>query len=174
MRPSLHSVRPAISSSNVDLPQPDGPTTEKNSPRANARSIGPTACKVEPAAVTKRFVTPCSATCGSMAGCDTTGFSRWKGRGKFTRAVVDVSKHGIPIGGKQRCGSPTDMRPEAWARLLLIGALVLLLELLCRAGIIDQLTMPPPTVILRDLVVLLASGTMNAAMLKTVSNVVLA
>jgi NitT/TauT family transport system permease protein len=66
------------------------------------------------------------------------------------------------------------MRPEAWARLLLIGALVLLLELLCRAGIIDQLTMPPPTVILRDLVMLLASGTMNAAMLKTVSNVVLA
>jgi NitT/TauT family transport system permease protein len=66
------------------------------------------------------------------------------------------------------------MRRAALARLLLIGGLVLLLELLCRAGVIDQLTMPPPSTISRDLVVLLASGTMNAALLKTISNVVLA
>ena len=35
---------PAISSSSVDLPQPDGPTTAKNSPRRSSRSIGPSAC----------------------------------------------------------------------------------------------------------------------------------
>ena len=31
-RPRSAGVRPAISSSSVDLPQPDGPTTAKNSP----------------------------------------------------------------------------------------------------------------------------------------------
>lgn len=66
------------------------------------------------------------------------------------------------------------MRRAAWVRLLLIGVLVLLLELLCRVGVIDPLTMPPPSIILRDLVALLASGTMNAAMVKTLSDVVLA
>src|SRR5262245_40738600 len=35
---------PESTSSKVDLPHPDGPTTEKNSPRAISRSIGPSAC----------------------------------------------------------------------------------------------------------------------------------
>jgi len=66
------------------------------------------------------------------------------------------------------------MNRAAWVRLGLIAAMILLLELLCRIGVIDQLTMPPPSEILRDTIVLLASGSMNAAMLKTLLNVVTA
>jgi NitT/TauT family transport system permease protein len=66
------------------------------------------------------------------------------------------------------------MNRAAWVRLGLIAAMILLLELLCRIGVIDQLTMPPPSEILRDTIVLLASGSMNAAMLKTFLNVVIA
>ena len=56
-------------------------------------------------------------------------------------------------------------------RLLLVAVVVLLLEFLCRAGVIDHLTMQPPSEMARDLVVLLASGSMNRAMLKTLTNV---
>jgi NitT/TauT family transport system permease protein len=63
------------------------------------------------------------------------------------------------------------MQPATWVRLALVALLILLLELLCRVGVIDHLTMPPPSEILRDLIVLLASGQMNAAMLKTLLNV---
>ena len=43
--PRSRGVRPAMSSSSVDLPQPDGPTTAKNSPLRISKSIGPTACR---------------------------------------------------------------------------------------------------------------------------------
>jgi NitT/TauT family transport system permease protein len=52
-------------------------------------------------------------------------------------------------------------------------ASVLLLEFLCRAGVIDHLTMQPPSEMARDLIVLLASGSMNRAMLKTLINVII-
>ena len=55
-------------------------------------------------------------------------------------------------------------------RVLVIAAAVLLLEGLCLAGIIDRLTMPPPHRILRDLAVILASGSQNAAIVKTLTN----
>ena len=55
-------------------------------------------------------------------------------------------------------------------RVLVIAAAVLLLELLCAAGVIDRLTMPPPHRILRDLAVILASGSQNAAIAKTLTN----
>ena len=42
--PAEAGARPAITSSRVDLPQPEGPTTAKNSPCASSRSIGPSAC----------------------------------------------------------------------------------------------------------------------------------
>ena len=42
--PAEGGFSPASTSSRVDLPQPDGPTTAKNSPRARSRSIGPSAC----------------------------------------------------------------------------------------------------------------------------------
>ena len=66
------------------------------------------------------------------------------------------------------------MTSAAQVRLALVAGAILLLELLCRAGAIDHLTMPPPSEIVRDLFVLLASGRMNGAMLKTLLNVVIA
>jgi NitT/TauT family transport system permease protein len=62
------------------------------------------------------------------------------------------------------------MTRVALYRLLVIAAAVLLLEGLCLAGIIDRLTMPPPHRILRDLGVILISGSQNAAIMKTLTN----
>lgn len=64
-------------------------------------------------------------------------------------------------------------RAARWRVLLVVGS-ILFLELLCRAGVIDRLTMQPPSEMVRDLAVLLASGKMNAAMVKTLMNVVTA
>jgi NitT/TauT family transport system permease protein len=66
------------------------------------------------------------------------------------------------------------MSRAARYRLAFLIAAVLLLEVLCRAGVIDHLTMQPPSQMVRDLVVLLASGSMNGAMLKTFINVAIA
>ncbi|HUD87051.1 MAG TPA: ABC transporter permease subunit [Xanthobacteraceae bacterium] len=66
------------------------------------------------------------------------------------------------------------MNRAARYRLLLVGGAVLVLEILCRIGVIDHLTMQPPSEMVRDLVVLLASGAMNGAMLKTFVNVAIA
>jgi NitT/TauT family transport system permease protein len=66
------------------------------------------------------------------------------------------------------------MTRAARYRLAIIAGMILLLELLCRTGVIDRLTMQPPSEMARDLVVLLASGRMNAAMLKTLTNVAIA
>jgi NitT/TauT family transport system permease protein len=59
-------------------------------------------------------------------------------------------------------------------RLAFVAVAILLLELLCRIGVIDRLTMQPPSAMVRDLVVLIASGSMNHAMLKTFTNVAIA
>jgi NitT/TauT family transport system permease protein len=66
------------------------------------------------------------------------------------------------------------MSRAARYRLAFVLAAVLALEVLCRAGVIDHLTMQPPSQMVRDLVVLLASGSMNGAMLKTFINVAIA
>jgi NitT/TauT family transport system permease protein len=66
------------------------------------------------------------------------------------------------------------MNRATWLRIALIIIAVLLVEALCRFGVIDKLTMPPPSIIALDLVRLLASGKMNGAMLKTLLNVVVA
>ena len=39
--PALGALSPAISRSAVDFPQPDGPSSETNSPLATSRSSGP-------------------------------------------------------------------------------------------------------------------------------------
>lgn len=64
-------------------------------------------------------------------------------------------------------------RATAW-RLAIIATGVGLLEGLCRAGFITHLTMPPPSEILRDLLHILAAGSMNGAIAKTLSNVAIA
>jgi NitT/TauT family transport system permease protein len=66
------------------------------------------------------------------------------------------------------------MTRAAYYRLAFIGGAIVLLELLCRTGVIDHLTMQPPSDMVHDLVVLLASGSMNTAMLKTFVNVAIA
>jgi len=66
------------------------------------------------------------------------------------------------------------MTRAARYRLIFIGSAILLVELLCRTGVIDRLTMQPPSAMVRDFVVLLASGSMNQAMLKTFWNVAIA
>ena len=62
------------------------------------------------------------------------------------------------------------MTRVALYRVLVIAAAVLLLEVLCLAGVIDRLTMPPPHRILYDLARILVSGSQNAAIFKTLTN----
>jgi NitT/TauT family transport system permease protein len=59
-------------------------------------------------------------------------------------------------------------------RLLVIAGFIGLIELLCRIGVIDNFTMPPPTRIGADLWVALASGKFNSAIRMTLSNALLA
>ena len=66
------------------------------------------------------------------------------------------------------------MTRAARYRVTTVVGAILLLEFLCRIGIIDHLTMPPPSEILRDLGAMLASGAMKGAMLKTLLNVSIA
>lgn len=66
------------------------------------------------------------------------------------------------------------MTRAARYRVALVAGAIVLIEILCRTGVIDRLTMQPPSEMARDLVVLLASGKMNGAMLKTLANVVIA
>jgi NitT/TauT family transport system permease protein len=66
------------------------------------------------------------------------------------------------------------MTRAAGYRLALVLGAVLLLEALCRARVIDHLTMPPPSEILRDLWLMLRGGSMYPAMAKTLLNVVIA
>jgi len=56
---------------------------------------------------------------------------------------------------------------------VIVGALALL-EVLCLTGVIDKITMQPPHLIVRDLFRLLASGKMNGAIIKTLTNTILA
>ncbi len=61
-----------------------------------------------------------------------------------------------------------------WYRMLVVGGLVALLEVLCLTGVIDKITMQPPHLIVRDLWRMLLSGRMNGAIAKTLTNTVLA
>lgn len=56
---------------------------------------------------------------------------------------------------------------------VVVGAIALL-EVLCLAGVIDKITMQAPHLIVRDLFRMLVSGRMNAAIVKTLTNTVLA
>lgn len=66
------------------------------------------------------------------------------------------------------------MSRVAWYRLLVVASPIALLEVLCLAGVIDKITMQPPHLIARDLFRMLMSGRMNAAIVKTLSNTLLA
>ena len=59
-------------------------------------------------------------------------------------------------------------------RVAVLVAVFLLLEVLCRVGVITRFTMQPPTEILRDLYIILESGRFNGAIAKTLGNAALA
>src|SRR2546428_8594164 len=59
-------------------------------------------------------------------------------------------------------------------RLLVIAGAIALLEVLCLTGVIDKITMQAPHLIARDLYRMLVSGRMNAAIMITLTNTVLA
>jgi NitT/TauT family transport system permease protein len=61
-----------------------------------------------------------------------------------------------------------------WYRTAIIAAVIALLEVLCLTGVIDKITMPPPHIIVRDLWRMLVSGRMNPAIVKTLTNTLLA
>jgi NitT/TauT family transport system permease protein len=64
---------------------------------------------------------------------------------------------------------------HAWiGRLVLLAALAALLEALCAMGAIDKITMQPPHRMAVDLWRLLASGTLNEAILRTLGNAAIA
>jgi NitT/TauT family transport system permease protein len=62
----------------------------------------------------------------------------------------------------------------AWCRLLVVTAGIVALEVLCLIGAIDKITMQPPHLIARDLYRMLVSGRMNGAIVKTLTNTLLA
>lgn len=59
-------------------------------------------------------------------------------------------------------------------RVFVIAGFIGLLEILCRTGVIDNFTMPPPSRIAYDLWRILVTGKFNAAIVKTFSNAALA
>jgi NitT/TauT family transport system permease protein len=66
------------------------------------------------------------------------------------------------------------MSRAGWLRLLVVGTAVLLLELVCRTGIITPLTMIPPSAMAAALIALIGTGRFTADIVKTLGNVVLA
>ena len=66
------------------------------------------------------------------------------------------------------------MRLVVLWRVLAVVAAIALLEVLCLAGAIDRITMPPPHEIARDLWRMLVSGRMNGAIRKTLTNAAIA
>jgi NitT/TauT family transport system permease protein len=59
-------------------------------------------------------------------------------------------------------------------RITVLAAFIGLLELLCRFGIIDNFTMPPPSRIIQDLAAMLVSGKLIPAIAKTLGNAAIA
>jgi NitT/TauT family transport system permease protein len=59
-------------------------------------------------------------------------------------------------------------------RFAVVAGAIALLEVLCLTGAIDKITMQPPHLIARDLYRILVSGRMNGAIVKTLTNTVLA
>src|SRR4051812_27826564 len=103
MLPSLACCRPAISSNSVDFPQPDGPTTAKNSPVRSSRSSGPSAWIGRPPVATggKTRVTPRSTTSGAGASA---GIGPYPGARHAIHCVS--AHHSRTIWQSQSCKKP--------------------------------------------------------------------
>jgi len=66
------------------------------------------------------------------------------------------------------------LNPVVLARVAVVTGCVLLVEALCRFGVINRLTLLPPSEMAADLLRLLASGNINEAMARTFANVAIA
>ncbi len=66
------------------------------------------------------------------------------------------------------------MKPATFIRILIIVAVVALLEALCLTGRIDKLTMQPPHKMVLDVFQMVSSGSLNAAIAKTLGNAAIA
>jgi len=66
------------------------------------------------------------------------------------------------------------MKPAVALRTAVLAGAVLLLEVLCRAGVISRFTMVPPSAMLVGLVALLRSGSLNGDLLATFTAVAIA
>ena len=64
-------------------------------------------------------------------------------------------------------------RPRLY-QIAVIAALIVLLEVLCLAGVIDKITMPPPHIILRDFVRMVLAGRYFGEIGKSLANVLVA
>ena len=64
-------------------------------------------------------------------------------------------------------------RPRLY-QVAVIAALIVLLEALCLAGVIDKITMPPPHIILRDFVRMVLAGRYFDEIGKSLANVLVA
>src|SRR5262249_28466773 len=115
MVPAVGSLRPAISRSAVDLPQPDGPSTETNSLGYTARSRPPSASTP----LAKRFVTPCSATTGGFV------VDRDDEGGSVSTVCPSVGRdrpaRNIPLCAWRETGSRRHPLASGWARHLIPG-----------------------------------------------------
>src|SRR5688572_666351 len=69
MRPALGARRPASSITSVDLPQPEGPTMDRNSPGRMSNDT-PSSAHTSPSRVAKRRDTPATSTKDGLLAVD--------------------------------------------------------------------------------------------------------
>jgi hypothetical protein len=98
--PLVGSSKPATIRSVVVLPQPDGPSSEKNSPSAMRRSTCSTA-RTSPAAEENRFSTPTS----SIAGSPSSSGGAWRlAACTLVSAIALVPRIRLPARGFDHAG----------------------------------------------------------------------
>jgi NitT/TauT family transport system permease protein len=66
------------------------------------------------------------------------------------------------------------MKREAWIRLLIVALFAIAIELLCRAKVIPATVLIPPSDMAVELVAILRSGELNADIVSTFSNILIA
>ena len=81
--------------------------------------------------------------------------------GSITARLWHTLRERVDQDASGATGRPTstDVSRLAWYRVLVVGGVIALLEVLCLAGVIDKITMQAPHLIVRDLYRMIVSGT---------------
>src|SRR5687768_12221863 len=120
-----------MSRSSVDLPHPDGPMREMNSPASIWRSIASSAF-VRPPLASKILSTPATSTTGLGAGCDgrvwVSLMASSKGRSSGGRAGPAAEREELCDPNREEERQAKQRRREDRGPELLRGAAVLLVE----------------------------------------------